>query len=867
MSRFLLLFLALVSLSSAAPPESVQWRVVEFSFEGTETYVGTPMGVRFEATLRGPDGATFEVPGFWDGGKTWKIRFAPTAPGEWSYETRAIEEEARVVETLHSGKILHGGDAAESVDVVLEGAEEIELVVRDGGDGTEYDHADWADARFLRRDGTVVSLDSLAPLRATQGHGTLAKGANLLGQPLRIGDRSFARGLGSHSPGRITYRLDGGEARFQAMVGVDANVGKHGSISFEVLATRRNQGQVGRRDPGLHGRKGSFHVSPAAGDNPLYRHGGFLKVSGDGHSLTFADGTPFFWLGDTWWFCPSDLVPIDSSTNPEIPSAFRQMLRTRKEQGFTTIHMAFLGSIDGYNPFDDPARGPGLDPKYWRKVDRYLDEANANGLLPVSGLGWSGRPLSPADWKILWRHVIARYGAHAVTWLICGEYNVRGAEDKVADTLALGRFIKETDPYHRAMTVHPWYFEGDKRQTWSEPWYDFIAFQAGHGSLPSTKLYSDAFASQPAKPVLEAECRYEGIHTFTDRDVREAAWRSIVSGSFGFTYGSQGLWYPTQNKSDQRMSEWGAPLVWWKSLQRPGAAQLGHLRTILESLPWWRLVPRPNLVGPASGPDSSSTTTLHDLIDHFGEAKATNAQWSRLGDGEPSRIELHPSGTGDAVLAFPPVRLSAVQPGENLRLITSFGFSPGTKLDDPENPSNGVRFSIRVDGKEVAQSHHHAGSWIYQNVDLSEHAGKSVGISLVTNAEGNTNWDHAAFRRPVIVRAPASLADPLRRDHVFPPPRQALAKADGDKTILLYFASGGGPAAWQLHPLPAGARYRATWRDPRTGSAGKSPPISVDRAALLLPAPPDSNDWVLVLEHQPSATPLTLPAGDWTGDP
>jgi hypothetical protein len=241
---------------------------------------------------------------------------------------------------------------------------------------------------------------------------------------------------------------------------------------------------------------------------------------------------------------------------------------------------------------------------------------------------------------------------------------------------------------------------------------------------------------------------------------------------------------------------------------------------------------------------------LHDLVGRFGDAKASNAHWSRLGSGEPSRIELHPPGKGDAVLAFPPITLPTVEPGECLRLVTAFGFDPAACLDDPANPSNGVRFAIRVNGREAVATDHHAPSWLYQNIDLTAHAGKQVEILLVTHAAGNMNWDHAAFRRPQIVRVPASLTDPLRQSLAGPPPRQVFAKADSDKTILLYFAPGAGPSHWQLRPLPAGARYRATWRDPRSGAATPAAALAVGDGSLPLPAPPDADDWVLILERE-----------------
>src|SRR5579884_674508 len=53
-------------------------------------------------------------------------------------------------------------------------------------------------------------------------------------------------------------------------------------------------------DKGLHGVHGSVEIRPYRGDNPLYRHGP-LRVASDRRHFAYHDGTPFFWLGDTWW--------------------------------------------------------------------------------------------------------------------------------------------------------------------------------------------------------------------------------------------------------------------------------------------------------------------------------------------------------------------------------------------------------------------------------------------------------------------------------------------------------------------------------------------------------------------------------------
>ncbi|HLJ54370.1 MAG TPA: NPCBM/NEW2 domain-containing protein, partial [Chthonomonadaceae bacterium] len=45
--------------------------------------------------------------------------------------------------------IMRPGDAPKSLDLDLTGTRQLALRVTDGGDGYEFDHADWADARFL----------------------------------------------------------------------------------------------------------------------------------------------------------------------------------------------------------------------------------------------------------------------------------------------------------------------------------------------------------------------------------------------------------------------------------------------------------------------------------------------------------------------------------------------------------------------------------------------------------------------------------------------------------------------------------------------------------------------------------------------
>ncbi len=81
--------LALSSSLSAADTSPVpRWQPRDFSFT-TTAKAENPFVVDFSATLTGPDGKTFTLPGFFDGDATWKIRVAPTAEGAWSLVTNS----------------------------------------------------------------------------------------------------------------------------------------------------------------------------------------------------------------------------------------------------------------------------------------------------------------------------------------------------------------------------------------------------------------------------------------------------------------------------------------------------------------------------------------------------------------------------------------------------------------------------------------------------------------------------------------------------------------------------------------------------------------------------------------------------------
>ena len=74
--------------------------------------------------------------------------------GKGSIEFRVIGDGKR----LWSSGVMHGKDAAKSIDIPLAGIAKLILVVTDGGDGIAYDHADWSDAVITYQGAAPESL-------------------------------------------------------------------------------------------------------------------------------------------------------------------------------------------------------------------------------------------------------------------------------------------------------------------------------------------------------------------------------------------------------------------------------------------------------------------------------------------------------------------------------------------------------------------------------------------------------------------------------------------------------------------------------------------------------------------------------------
>lgn len=110
------------------------------------------------------------------------------------------------------------------------------------------------------------------------------------------------------------------------------------------------------------------------------------------------------------------------------------------------------------------------------------------------------------------------------------------------------------------------------------------------------------------------------------------------------------------------------------------------------------------------------------------------------------------------------IRLPAVNPGDLLALIAWAGVDDNARRDDPQNPHDGVRMRLLVDGKVVAEADCATAGWRALSADLTPYAGKTVAVAFEADAKGNANYDWAYFAGAQVVRLRERFARQVGRE-------------------------------------------------------------------------------------------------------
>ena len=363
-------------------------------------------------------------------------------------------------------------------------------------------------------------------------------------------------------------------------------------------------------DPALRS-DGTISVEQSTSDRPLHNHG-YLEARG--RVLTHADGTPFFWLGDTAW---------TASTRATIDE-WERYLTYRDEQGYNVVQINALRQHDGSRPHDRLPFGDDWDlstpnPDYFDYLDELVAMCHQRGIVAsLVALWFDYVPGANVDWGVpderrhevtheqaraLGRYLGARYGAYGATWLVSGDSEFN--QECVAVYREAGEALGEACQYP-LRTAHQPGSQVTPAIVNEEAWLDYHMCQSGHThdlKVPEQQMIESRLLD-PARPVLNGEPCYAEMNAYAtddllDRDtVRAAGWLSVLSGgNAGLTFGVLGIW-PWHREGDtfEGANVWGEPNPWEESLTAPSADDYARIQRVVSPLAFETLSPQPGML-------------------------------------------------------------------------------------------------------------------------------------------------------------------------------------------------------------------------------------------------------------------------------
>jgi hypothetical protein len=106
------------------------------------------------------------------------------------------------------------------VDIAISGAKKLYLVVNDGDEKTDWDHANWIEPTIYKGKDSI-KLTSLKWIKGTSGWQKPKINLSVSGNTLTVNKVKYENGIGTHSNSIIEFDLPEGYTRFKALVGLD----------------------------------------------------------------------------------------------------------------------------------------------------------------------------------------------------------------------------------------------------------------------------------------------------------------------------------------------------------------------------------------------------------------------------------------------------------------------------------------------------------------------------------------------------------------------------------------------------------------------------------------------------------------------
>lgn len=340
-------------------------------------------------------------------------------------------------------------------------------------------------------------------------------------------------------------------------------------------------------DKGLNGQTGTFEAKEWSEkekkENPNRR--GFIRPTPNGHALQYADGTPFFFIGDTWWAASTWRYPLtgqapDENWNPGPQNhSLENMIRYRQKQGYNSVAMIAaypnwnadefpasyidkkgigirqawekFGSStakdmhdeNGILPFELKGEGPlanfdRINPEYFQSLDDKMDYLDSVGFVPFlqtvrrdHGPSWKAYFDWPGSFTRYIQYIVARYGAYNIIFSplhldwIPPNFSLSGEE--FSEALIAWHEKYGPLPYGQPVTslinpaTHIIYGTGDE-----VPWLTMHSVGNNPRNHAVCPLLEEQFNIGPPKPTANLEAYYPGWGQNPNRVAGEMAERN-----------------------------------------------------------------------------------------------------------------------------------------------------------------------------------------------------------------------------------------------------------------------------------------------------------------------------------------------------
>ena len=178
-----------------------------------------------------------------------------------------------------TSKLMKVDTPAQKLDVEINSAEDIYLVVSYGPDNYDSDQSAWGAPTLYDSQGNATDMTTLKPESSRTGWGNLIINKDHRGEPVKIGGKTYEKALFAHAPSILHYKLKGKYNRFTAEVGL-VETASRGSAVFGVYSYPQEYPKEANYMKGMPGAplppletadKAPMHFNPQAAETLLQK--------------------------------------------------------------------------------------------------------------------------------------------------------------------------------------------------------------------------------------------------------------------------------------------------------------------------------------------------------------------------------------------------------------------------------------------------------------------------------------------------------------------------------------------------------------------------------------------------------------------